>query len=71
MRCRAVVSAALLAVLAGGGAAYAGDYTPETPAPRPECTPLQTQNLLGGAQVCPIDADVAPVVTLPVVLDLQ
>jgi hypothetical protein len=73
MRSRAVVSAALLAVLAGGGAAYAGDYTPERP--RSGCSPLQAGNVIGGAQVCPVDVDpdvsVAPVVTLPVVLDLQ
>lgn len=70
-RRRIATSVALLAVLFGGGVAYAGDYTPASPG----CDPVQAGNLIGGVQTCPINVDpdvaVDPVVTLPVIVDLQ
>lgn len=73
MRTRATLSAALLAVLAGGGAAYAGDLTPERPSTgdNTQCNPGQTTDdtIAGGLQVCPVAVD--PVVNVPVVADLD
>lgn len=70
-RTRLAISLSLLAVLAGGSAAYAGTTGHGDD---PEACANPHRNVVG-AGVCPVNVDpdvqVAPIVQLPVITDLQ